>query len=261
MRVVSKTGMSKSLLADQHGDLGAAHDDAVDLFIAPHARDFVDIGRLRCRGDDALAEFVVDHAVDHVAPGLVRHHRLQAVLLGEPALVEILLHGEARRQQRRAADAGAGSTATAVASAMWMSGIDTAACTASASLCMVLVQISSPSAPRSFQLARRIGQQHAGALPVAGVLPFGDLGEVERPQQQSCRMQAAEALAHDLVEQAIVDRRRFPAHAADQAKGFHVFTAPMQIGMIDLTKSSAGRCRPAPGPNRAASVPRPAWCG
>ncbi|RUU05369.1 type II toxin-antitoxin system prevent-host-death family antitoxin [Mesorhizobium sp. USDA-HM6] len=33
-------------------------------------------------------------------------------------------------------------------------------------------------------------------------------------------MQPAEALAHDFVEQTVVDRRRFPAHAAEQAQGF-----------------------------------------
>src|SRR5260370_34202309 len=35
-------------------------------------------------------------------------------------------------------------------------------------------------------------------------------------------MQAAELVAHQLVDEAIIDRRRFPAHAADEADGSHV---------------------------------------
>ena len=75
-----------------------------------------------------------------------------------------------------------------------------------------------PFGAARLQLARRLGQQHARSVPVAVMLPLGYLGEVEGMEQQLGRMQPAQPLAHNLVEQAIIDRRRFPAHAADEAK-------------------------------------------
>jgi hypothetical protein len=53
------------------------------------------------------------------------------------------------------------------------------------------------------------------------VLQLLDAGEIHRPQQQLRRMRATEAMPHLLVDEPVVLRRAFPAHAADQAKGLH----------------------------------------
>jgi hypothetical protein len=76
--------------------------------------------------------------------------------------------------------------ACAVGSAMCSSGIATAACTCEASLCIVLVQISSRSAPAPSSL-RGIGQPFGQLVPLACVLQRLDLGKIERPQQAARR--------------------------------------------------------------------------
>ncbi|MNG12844.1 hypothetical protein D3C84_964810 [compost metagenome] len=78
-----------------------------------------------------------------------------------------------------------------------------------------------------FQGLRRIRQQAPGLLPVAALLQALDLVEVDTQQHQPGRVQAAQARLHRLVEVAVVGDGRLPAHAADQADGFHPWCAPV----------------------------------
>src|SRR3954468_22722978 len=92
--------------------------------------------------------------------------------------------------------------ASAVASAIWITGNDTAACTASAPMCIVFVQITSPSAPPASRRRAaaprgappRRDEERDRARPIARVLPLRELGEVEGPHQELRRVQAAETL-------------------------------------------------------------------
>jgi len=71
------------------------------------------------------------------------------------------------------------------------------------------------------QRTRRRGHGLTGGIPVAGVLQRFDLVEIHAVQQQPGRMQAAERVAHGLVDDPVVEQGGFPAHAADQANGLH----------------------------------------
>ena len=67
----------------------------------------------------------------------------------------------------------------------------------------------------------RAAQQLAGLLPLAAALQRGDLGEIHAGQAQRGAVQPAAARRHRLVDQAVVDRRRFPAHAPEHPQGAH----------------------------------------
>jgi hypothetical protein len=62
---------------------------------------------------------------------------------------------------------------------------------------------------------------HAGGrVPAAGMLQGFDLSEIERPHQATGRVGAAQPLACQLVEDAVILRGAFPAQAADQPDDF-----------------------------------------
>jgi hypothetical protein len=69
------------------------------------------------------------------------------------------------------------------------------------------------SAP--FELPRRIGQDATELVPLAGMLQTFHFGKIHRDQNAGCVVLAAKAALGFLVDQAIVFRRRFPAHPAD----------------------------------------------
>ena len=157
----------------------------------------------------------------HQCPArLIGDERPQAVPLSEPAKIEVLLHGEPRGQERRLA---AGSGAHGYRSRV--GDVQERQVDGGRELVGQLVhriraqyQRLRPCGP---QALTRIDQQCARCGPVAGMLEFGDLGEVDRPQHQLRRVEAAQALACQLVEQAVVDGRALPAHPADQAQCPH----------------------------------------
>ena len=97
--VVSKAGTAKSACETSKRDLGAAEDHAVGALPERpprRSRDSAPSRPARC----APAEFLIDDAVDVVALRGIGDHRLDTE--GREAVaVEILLHGEARRQQQR----------------------------------------------------------------------------------------------------------------------------------------------------------------
>ena len=112
-------------------------------------------------------------------------------------------------------------TAAAVTSAMWISGTPVAASIASATLCIVLVQSTTHSAPAASSGGGLGGEQAAGVLPVPRGLHGLDLGEVDGGHQHAGRVEAAEAVAHRLVEDLVVERGALPAHPAQQADLAH----------------------------------------
>ena len=71
------------------------------------------------------------------------------------------------------------------------------------------------------QSARGLDQYVGGAIPITGRLHCGDRREVRRPDQKWRRMLAAEAFSGQAVEPLVVDTGAFPAHAAQETKGFH----------------------------------------
>ena len=93
----------------------------------------------------------------------------------------------------------------------------------------MLVHRTSASAPAALQPARRVDQQLAAAGPVAAMLQLGDLGEVDRPEQQPGRVQPAQPVARQLVEVAVVDGGAFPAHPADQPEQAHEPAQPLPV--------------------------------
>jgi hypothetical protein len=72
-----------------------------------------------------------------------------------------------------------------------------------------------------FDGARSSGKQAAGRIPLTAALQFLDFGKVNTVEDDPRRVQATQALPHQFVDPAIVGERRFPAHAAEQADGFH----------------------------------------
>ena len=75
---------------------------------------------------------------------------------------------------------------------MWISGIDTRRLHLVGQLVHGVGAEQQALGATRLQLARGLDQKRAGAIPVAMMLPLGDLGEVERPQQQFRRVQPAE---------------------------------------------------------------------
>ena len=75
--------------------------------------------------------------------------------------------------------------------------------------------------PGRLQPAGRVGQDLACRRPLAAMLQIGDLGEVDRPEQQPGGVQPAQPVARQLVEVAVVDGGAFPAHPADQPEQAH----------------------------------------
>jgi hypothetical protein len=60
----------------------------------------------------------------------------------------------------------------------------------------------------------RLDHQAGRINPAVVALQDGDVVDVERPHEAARRMQPAKAVAHALVDEAIVFGRAFPAHAA-----------------------------------------------
>src|SRR5674476_848235 len=92
--------------------------------------------------------------------------------------------------------------------------------TSSYSRCIVLAQMPSTVAPA---LTRAVASV-AYRLLNEGVrdrLERLELGEVHRAQHQVSGVGAAEAVAHSLVEQAVVVHRRLPRRAAEEADPAH----------------------------------------
>jgi hypothetical protein len=81
--------------------------------------------------------------------------------------------------------------------------------------------------PGVFQPARGIREDAPGRIPVIGVLQARNLGELDTPQQQPGRVQAAQARGNQLVDALVVVQGGFPAHATDQPDGFHAVQCPM----------------------------------
>ncbi len=75
---------------------------------------------------------------------------------------------------------------------------------------------------RRFDGTSGLGQHLARLRPIARVLQHLDLLEIDADHGDARRMQAAQPLLHAFVDPAIVEFGAFPAHAAEQADGFHV---------------------------------------
>ncbi|MNY22464.1 hypothetical protein D3C86_1560760 [compost metagenome] len=67
----------------------------------------------------------------------------------------------------------------------------------------------------------RSAQKRACLIPAIGFLKGDYLGKIERMHDDIGRDQAAAAVAHGLIDHAVIGCGRFPAHAADQADPFH----------------------------------------
>ena len=72
-----------------------------------------------------------------------------------------------------------------------------------------------------FQAAGEFGEPPSGLLPVAATLELLDRREVDAPHYAFGRVQAAEPLAHGLVEQAVILDRGLPTHPAQESDGPH----------------------------------------
>ena len=116
---------------------------------------------------------------------------------------------------RPTVDAPLACTAAAVVSAMWTKGTSIAATIASATLCIVFVQSTISSAPGPGQRTRLLCQPLARLVPLPRPLQLLDLREFDRAQQAVGRVQPAEAVAHRLVDQAVVLGGGLPAHPAE----------------------------------------------
>src|SRR5215471_478484 len=94
--------------------------------------------------------------------------------------------------------------------------------------------------PTQFQAPRGIDHECRCRRPVAARLERLDFGEIERPEQELRRMKAAEAPAHRLVQQAVIDRRALPAEPADEADGLHRGSRPSS-DKIEAPYPASGR--------------------
>lgn len=75
--------------------------------------------------------------------------------------------------------------------------------------------------PGPLQPLHAIGQYLPGLLPVAAALQEFNLVKVNTGQYQFGGMKAAKARLYGLVDVVAVGNGGFPAHAADEADGFH----------------------------------------
>ncbi|OIQ81474.1 hypothetical protein GALL_367660 [mine drainage metagenome] len=204
--------------AQRQRQLGAAEHHAFSA-----ARDLTrdDLAQqlARARRDDAAAQLVENHPVHRVAVIGFGHDALDAA--PRQALdVERLLHRVARAQQRDAATAGAldrvGGRVDDVQQRQRYRGGDRVGNTVHR---VGADQHAIGSA--ALQAPRAVGQLFAQPVPVAGALALHDVFEIDAEQQQPRRVQAAEPLGDRAVDDAVVQRGRFPAHAPDQSDGLH----------------------------------------
>lgn len=93
--------------------------------------------------------------------------------------------------------------------------------TASAIRCMVLVAMMSSFRPAIAEACRRPDKNFGGAIPVALMLVRHNPGEIHRIKDDLRRMMAAKPVLDSFVDLLIVDDGALPAHAADDADGFH----------------------------------------
>ena len=233
---------AKSALRQQHADLGAAEDDAV----GPRRLSASDDGKalfLRGRAQDAAHELLEDDRVDDGPVAALGHDDLDAELRLEPALIEVLFHHVSRREQQGPCRIG-GSKRRAVASTMWISGTAIAAATPGSTWCIVLAQMSRQSAPAASRPLRRPSPACRPLRPSRSASAAPRSRRSRRNAEDLRRMQPAQTPAHALVEQAIVDRRGFTAHSAEEAdRPHHRTSRPFQL---------ASRCifTPASCPSR-----------
>ena len=122
-----------------------------------------------------------------------RHSAAITEISWEPKSIAIerLLHSERSSQQPNQVLRSAALTASAVASARWTSGLLVAASTWSATLCIVLVQSKSMSAPAALHGCGRAGQEFAGLLPLPAGLEHLNLGKVNGHQHALRRVKPA----------------------------------------------------------------------
>ena len=203
---------------DQQRDFGAAENDAFGALFRGLVDQFHDPG-MRALLDLALAQFVEDHVMDELASFGVRRRHRDAVA-GHPLGIKAVFHGVARGQKQRARDAlcqkrlcrfvddvderHAGALGHRPGDQMHGVGADQNAI----------------GAGLGETLAG--ARQHVGRrIPFAGGLQLHHGVEIERAQGDLAGMEPAEPVAHGFVDELIIDGCRFPAHAADQADGFH----------------------------------------
>ncbi len=72
-----------------------------------------------------------------------------------------------------------------------------------------------------FKTAGMAGKDTGCHGPVASLLQADNGVEIDRAQENFGGGKASQPVAHLLIDPAIVDRCAFPAHAANQADGFH----------------------------------------
>ena len=81
--------------------------------------------------------------------------------------------------------------------------------------------LSNKLPPEHRQRTRRIGETGTGFVPLTGFLQYLDIVKIDAVEQDARRVQSAEPLLDPLVDVAVIVRRRFPTHAADQADRLH----------------------------------------
>ena len=69
----------------------------------------------------------------------------------------------------------------------------------------------------ALQPARRVLHRLRQTIPFAAMLKLLDFAEIDRPHQAARRMNAAEPVAHRLIDDPVIFGRALPAHAADEA--------------------------------------------
>lgn len=79
---------------------------------------------------------------------------------------------------------------------------------------------------RIFEIRCNFRELACGVVPARLGLHALDGVEVDREHQALCRMQPATQAAHALVDDPIILRRRFPAHAPNQSDGLHDLPLP-----------------------------------
>ncbi len=126
-------------------------------------------------------------------------------------------------------------TTSAVTSARCSSGIPTARCTWSATLCIVFVHSSSRSAPSRLESLRRLSKQLASFVPLPCDLQALDIGEVDRHQDHTSRVQSTKALSHELVGQPVVLGAALPTHATKHPD--HTLTVHRHDNILSATHS------------------------
>ena len=104
---------------------------------------------------------------------------------------------------------------------MWIVGIVTSATIVSQAACSVLQASPNTSAPAASTACSVRGEQLARLLPALRVEQRVDLADIDAEEHAPGRVDAARALVHERIQQAVVLGRRVPRDPAKDADRAH----------------------------------------